>query len=41
MQNIFMLGILGAVLPPPSPTPGLFDEEHPHDHERLTGTESE
>lgn len=44
MQDIFLLGVLGALLPPPFPE-DLYDEEHPHDERtyptKSGGTESE
>jgi hypothetical protein len=39
MQDIFLRGILGALVPHPFPI-DIFDEEHSHE-QRLTSTESE
>lgn len=39
MQDIFLLGILGSLLPPPVPVDAFY-EEHLHE-QRNTGTESE
>jgi hypothetical protein len=41
MQDIFLLGILGALLPPPVPVQDTYSKEYFHDNERPSRRESE